>query len=323
MKPISELITNEIEGVGQRAQFAAILGENPSQGARSPLLWNAAFDELGIPCEMLAFDVSVDNLDDLLEVLDTDKRFIGGAVAVPHKETIAQWLSRQEGQRLSPEATAIGAVNSLYRNAEGVLCATNTDGEGALVSLLQHYPDLSGKRVLLIGPGGAGKAVAAFVKRAIGSSGILTITGRNQEAGREFSQKIDAHYLNWPPAEDIFAECDVVINCSTVGSGIKVETQGALINLIEYSPLTFLDEKNLDKTRTMLEKIPATGLVFDIIYDPSPTCLLKVAEDVGLSVLGGGEMNLEQAVLAFQYAINDTTKVKHIRAAMDKVRSAF
>ena len=65
--------------------FAAILGANPSRGARSPALWNAAFRAHGVEAEMLPIDVPAERLDALLDVLDATPSFIGGAIAVPHK----------------------------------------------------------------------------------------------------------------------------------------------------------------------------------------------------------------------------------------------
>ena len=319
MNTITELIANPLPGLAEMSQFAAILGESPSKGARSPLLWNAAFKALNIECEMLPMDVSSENLESLLEALDQDSRFIGGAVAVPHKEAIARWLATQSGERLSPEASAIGAVNALYRNSEGVLCATNTDGEGALRSLTEKYPELAGANVLLIGPGGAGKAVAAFVKRALGPKGQLLISARQPEQIQNFADTIDAFVTPWPPSQEILSKVDIVINCTVIGSQSTVSVASQTLNLREYTPLADLDENNSIRSTELLKELPATGLVFDIIYDPSPSKLLMLAADAGLKTLDGLMMNLEQAVLAFQYATGETDSSVRIREEMAKV----
>ncbi len=319
MNTITELISNTLPDLAEMPQFAAILGESPSKGARSPLLWNAAFKALDIECEMLPMDVSRENLTPLLEALDQDSRFIGAAVAVPHKEAIARWLATQSGERLSPEALAIGAVNALYRNSEGVLCATNTDGEGALRSLTEKYSELAGANVLLIGPGGAGKAVAAFVRRALGRNGQLLISARQPEQIRDFADKLDAFVTPWPPSQDILSKVDIVINCTVIGSKSTVSLASQTLNLLDYTPLTALDESNSTKSTELLKELPATGLVFDIIYDPSPSKLLTLAADVGLETLDGLMMNLEQAVLAFQYATGETENSVRIREEMAKV----
>jgi len=319
MKVLLELISNALPGLAKMPKFAAILGESPSKGARSPLLWNAAFQALEIECEMLPMDVSSENLGPLLDVLDRDSRFIGGAVAVPHKEAIAKWLATRDENRLSPEAMAIGAVNALYRNNEGVLCATNTDGEGALKSLIEQYPDLKGSRVLLIGPGGAGKAVAAFVQRALGEKGQLAISARHPERIKDFAEKIGASLLQWPPLQDIQANVDIIINCTSIGSKNTVSNGSQTLHLVDYTPLAVLDDNNNTQSMALLKRLPATGLVFDIIYDPSPSQLLTLAAEVGLQTLDGLKMNLEQAVLAFQYATGGTEKSERIREVMAKV----
>ena len=95
------------------AKFAAILGLTPSKGARSPQLWNAAFTAASIDAAMVPMDVTPENLAGLVAALKADKRYIGGAVAVPHKQEIAKLLDR-----LEPEAERIGAVNAIYRDGD-------------------------------------------------------------------------------------------------------------------------------------------------------------------------------------------------------------
>ena len=112
--------------------FASIIGEHPSHGARSPKLWNAAFLSHKIDCQMLPMDVSQTNLKKLLEELDKDINFIGGSVTTPYKELVAGWLTPE---RMTPEASSIGAVNCLFRNKNGSLCGTNT---GSISKHLAH-----------------------------------------------------------------------------------------------------------------------------------------------------------------------------------------
>ena len=131
---IENYINNKIS-IPIANKFAAILGFSPSKGARSPLLWNKAFEMHGSESKMIPLDVEEKNIGKVLELLDANVNFIGGAIAVPHKETIAKYLLSLDPKRLSPEARDIGAVNCLFRNNKGELCATNTDGEGATRSL--------------------------------------------------------------------------------------------------------------------------------------------------------------------------------------------
>jgi shikimate dehydrogenase len=271
--------------------FAAILGASPSRGARSPVLWNAAFEAHGLNARMLPFDVTTAHLEPLLDQLDSNPRFVGGAVTMPHKEAVARWL----GARVTDEARPIGAVNCLFRGAEGRLYGTNTDGEGALRSLEARFGPVSGKTVLLLGAGGAGKAVAAFLQHAAGTGGSLMIASRSREA-QTVAGRAHARALEWSAIDDALGDIDVLVNCTSVGAAAQAGR----------SPLS----------AEQLAKLPSHAVVFDIIYQPTPSALLATASERGLQTLDGSEMNLEQAVLAYGYAATAPRGIETTRAAM-------
>ena len=160
---------------------------------------------------MHPIDVQAANLEAVLEGLATDPRFVGGAVTMPHKETIAAWLGPD---RLSPEAARIGAVNCLYRDDQGTLVGTNTDGEGALVSLERIAGPVAGKKVMLLGPGGAGKAVAAYLA---GAGAQVTLAARDPQSARDFAGKIGAKHIPMSAAPDALSSTDILVNCTSVG----------------------------------------------------------------------------------------------------------
>ena len=310
MSRVVELIDNHID-LDQYARYAAILGRNPSQGARSPLLWNAVFQEMGADAEMVPMDVSEENLSALLLALEQDLRFIGGAVAVPHKETTCAWVSAIDSGRVSPEAQAIGAVNCLYRDEHGGLCATNTDGEGALTCLVDVCGDLSGKHVLLMGPGGAGKAVAAYVAGAVGENGRVCLSAPSPQSISAFAARIDAEALPWPPEFGLAETMNIVINCTTIGTGVQTD----------YTPLADITDRNESTSVRWLRGLPRNAMVFDIIYDPAPSRLLLLARQQGYSTLDGGPMNLEQAVLAFDHAQGDNPGLEAIHSIMESAKT--
>ena len=193
--------------------FAAILGTSPSRGARSPVLWNAAFEAHDLDARMLPFDVTAARLNALLDELDANPHFLGGAVTMPHKESVARWL----GERVTIEARAIGAVNCLYRGSHGRLEGTNTDGEGALRSFESRFGALRDKTVVLLGAGGAGKAVAAFFCGAVGSRGRAMISSRSR-AAQAVAARLRAESLEWSDIHGALAEADVLVNCTSVGA---------------------------------------------------------------------------------------------------------
>ena len=278
--------------------FASIIGEHPSHGARSPKLWNAAFLSHKIDCQMLPMDVAQINLKKLLEELNKDINFIGGSVTTPYKELVAGWLTPE---RMTPEAISIGAVNCLFRKKNGSLCGTNTDGEAALSSFKSKYGDVSGKNILILGPGGAGKAVAAFFALAIQPQGKLFLAGRfNPDKGKSLAKKLKAfEWIQWDKIGNLLSKIDILINCTSLGFG----------KTIDVIPIQ----------NNQIIKLNSNCIVFDIIYQPELTKLLKASQKIGLQILNGSAMNLEQAVLAYGYAAPEPNGKSCTRDAMKKI----
>ena len=110
MSVLTAKIENQDVDLAQTKYYAAIIGESPSKGAKSPILWNAAFKDLGIDAVMHPFDVTSDNLPGLVDSLRQDKAYIGGAVTMPYKVDLVDLLDEIE-----PEAQSIGAINCIYR----------------------------------------------------------------------------------------------------------------------------------------------------------------------------------------------------------------
>ena len=284
------LIKNQID-IAHLDKYAAIIGESPSQGARSPKLWNAVFDNSGLNYSMIPLDVTKDKIIDLLNDLSQDEGFIGGAIAAPYKEVVAEWL----GANITPEAKKIGAVNCLYRDAKGKLQGANTDGEASLVTFKNKFGSLESKSIMILGIGGAGKAVASYFATSANSTIIIS---RSKE-GKEYADKINARWGNWSQIDDHIDTVDVVVNCTSVGFGDQEMA----------SPLSEEQIANLKKST----------IVFDIIYQPVKTKLLEIADKSGISTLNGLEMNLEQAVLAYQYAVKPNKNLDEIRKIMTQI----
>jgi len=282
-----DLIENQLNFANKK--FAAIIGENPSSGARSPKLWNAVFKELNLDVSMLPIDVVKKNITKLLEALEDDERFIGGAVAVPYKETIAEYL----GGNVSDEAKKIGAVNCLYRNEIGKLCGTNTDGEASITSLKKQFNNRKAK-VLILGAGGAGKAVSAYFFSYFEN---LTIASRSLN-GKNYAKRIGAKWILFKEIDNYLSDFDIVVNTTSLGYDLQKD-------------LSPLDKKQILSLRK-------NCFIFDIIYQPHKTKLLRLAEERGLKILNGLEMNLEQAVIAFNHTVNSNLNSSTIKQIMSK-----
>lgn len=290
---IQSLVDNPV-ALDSQTRFAAIIGSHPSKGARSSKLWNAAFAAHEIDCAMIPLDVSQANLLPLLNQLEFDHRFIGGAIAAPYKELVASYL----GIRVDPIARPIGSINCLFRSDNGEISGTNTDGEGALVSFLSRFGEIGDRRVVLIGPGGAGKAVATYFSSASTNKKGLTIVGRNAR-GFSFAESLGVCYIDIKSSANHLDDAEILINCTSVGGTTSPSE-------------SILSHENVNR-------LPANAIVFDIIYDPRPTLLHQRAQLRGLSTLDGLDMNLQQAVLAFSRAVSGTITSASVHTAMSQV----
>lgn len=271
-------------------RYAAILGASPSKGARSPLLWNAAFKAAGIDAVMHPMDVTAEDLPALVALLKADPRFVGGAVAVPHKQALVGLLDKVE-----PEAERIGAVNAIYRDGDALVGA-NTDGAGALSQieeLVGGAHALRTRRALVIGLGGAGLSVAAFLAGRVTE---LTVANRTRATADAVAARLGCMAAGYPVGPDVLSKIDLVVNATTIGH--KDGPAG--------SPVAEAD----------LAVLPASAAVYDVIYQPDETPLLAMAATRGLATRNGLGMNLDQAVIAFGKAVPGTLDKDAVRAAM-------
>lgn len=327
--------TVSIEGL---SHYAAILGESPSKGARSPVLWNAAFEAHDINARMVPMDVTPEALPDLVAALRNDDKFIGGAVAMPYKSAIMPLLDRIEEQ-----AQTIGAINCIYRSGD-TLVGCNTDGAGAIWSLKQAVADLAGSTALLIGCGGAGSAVATYVAHEIGKEGLLKLANRDSSKAQEMVEKLSAvsktELTQLPLEDNALAGVDILINCTSLGFEPARLNGDRAQSLKFYTPLAeaelAVDVPADDKVEQEYCKVAATEIganvarslevltqaspkvIMDIVYQPERTLLLSISDMFGAQTINGLGMNLEQAVIAYDKA----TATNNLRDAdADAVRS--
>ena len=288
---MNHLLLNNIVDIDYLNNYTAIIGESPSKGARSPKLWNSVFEYSNIKCKMVPLDVDSSNIINLLNSLNEDKKFLGGAITIPYKDLVANWL----GENITPEAKKIGAVNCLYRNSNGYLEGTNTDGEASLTTFVNRFGSIESKSVMILGLGGAGKAVASYFVNSAKS--VILLSRANN--GLQYSNKIQANWDSWDQISNYIDSVDIIINCTSIGFGSQKMN----------SPLS-LDQ---------ISKLKKSVVVFDIIYQPIETKLLQLSKKNDLPVFNGLEMNLEQAVLAYQYTICPNIELAKIRQIMQKI----
>jgi len=250
----------------------------PIEHSLSPLIHNIAFKALEMNCVYLPFHVEPDNLAAAVGAIRG--LGMGGVnVTIPYKEAVLPYLDRVEG-----DALVTGSVNTIV-NQDGFLSGYSTDGEGLLLSLEKEagfHPQ--GKKVVLIGAGGASRAVAFTLLRE--GIAALTIVNRTLKRAKALAEIIreragfKAYCLdNGDPAlKDLATQADLVINATSVGMAPRTEEK----------PLYPLIESKGD------------CLVCDLIYRPLETAFLQEAKQHGLRTLNGLGMLLYQGILAFK-----------------------
>ena len=301
---VATAATGRAEPGGSTA-LVGVLGD-PVRHSLSPAMHNAALAALGLDWVYLALPVAAADLATVVAALEAlDCR--GLNVTIPHKQAVAALAAE-----LSPLAQRLGAVNTLVRRPEGGWLGTNTDVEGFLAPLRkgnrpgQRAP---GQRAVVLGCGGSALAVLAGLEQ-LGFSSIA-VAGRNattlaalQAGCRDWLPALEP--LAWTTANDerllqALAQADLVVNCTPVGMASTRDPMAA-----NRSPLA---AAALDRLR------PGSG-VYDLIYTPRPTTLLRGAAERGCRTWDGLEMLVQQGAAALRlWSGRDTVPVDAMRQA--------
>jgi shikimate dehydrogenase len=271
-----------------QTQLCGLLG-NPVDHSLSPAIHNAAFEKLGLNFAYLAFPV--EDLDNAIRGIRALGHIRGFSVTIPHKVSIMPLLD-------SVETTAkhIGSVNTIIKD-RGLLVGSNTDASGALQALRQGSVNLTGQRVVMLGSGGAARAIA-FGLCVEGNIGDLTLLGiddneRTALAGdlrAKTQTKITDQSLNTSTLGPALANAHLLIHCTPIGMHPKVEHSCVHKELL-HSGLT----------------------VMDIVYNPLHTQLLQDAQAAGCRTIQGIEMFLHQAVGQFELWTGQPAPVETMR----------
>jgi shikimate dehydrogenase len=270
-------------------KVCGVIGD-PIEHTMSPPMHNAAFKELGLDYIYLPFHVKKEHLHQAVAGFRA-LNVRGFNVTMPHKLTIIPMLDR-----LDPLAEKIGAVNTVV-NDNGIFTGYNTDGLGLLKALQEKGIDPEGKKVVVIGAGGASRAIS-FVLAQKGAR--LTITNRKQE-------------LDW--AENIAASIrkDLGVDVKVMELGIK-QLEAALAGadvLVHATSIGMTPDVSRSLVPAALLKKGLT--VFDVIYSPLKTKLLREAEAAGCRTIGGVEMLVWQGVLCFEKWTGQAAPFKTMR----------
>lgn len=241
-------------------RLAAVIG-SPVRHSLSPALHNAAFEAAGLDWRFVAFDVAPGDATEAVAAMRT--LGIGGfAVTMPHKADVAAAVDDVDAA-----AAALRSVNTVVLREDGSTFGASTDGEGFVRSLRAAGVDLDGRRIMVLGAGGAARSIVDALGRAgVSDIAIVNRTGANALAVCELAPMARVGEL-----ADV-ADVDVLVNTTSVGMGT--------------------DDLPLDPSL-----LHAGLTVADIVYHPLRTALLAAAERAGAVTVDGLGMLVHQAVL--------------------------
>lgn len=261
-----------------KTRLIGIIGD-PIEHTLSPVMHNAAFAHLGLDYIYIPFRVAREDLAVALAGIKA-LGFTGVNVTIPHKEAVLPLLDE-----LAPEAEVIGAVNTIH-NVGGRLYGYNTDGPGFVSSLKEEGGcDPAGKRVTILGTGGAARAVA--LQLALAGAAHIIILGRWLEKAEAIK---DAIKLGVP---------DCQVTTGLIGKGeLAKHVQQAQV-LIDTTPVGMYPRVE-DEPLVGREMLHRDLVVCDLVYNPVQTLLLQEAEALGCRTLSGLEMLVRQGALAFK-----------------------
>lgn len=265
--------------------LAGVLGD-PVRHSLSPVMQNAALAALDLDWVFLALPVPAEGLATVVQALEA-MGCRGLNVTIPHKQAVAALC-----HELSPLAERVGAVNTLVPHPQGGWFGTNTDVEGFCAPLRQDGTDWSGRRAVVLGSGGSARAVvAALVELGFAD---IQLAGRRADVLEAFRRDCAAwapqlRPLLWAGESDglvtALAAADLVVNTTPVGMASSTDPAAAMA-----CPLSEAE----------LEALSASCWVYDVIYTPRPTTLLRLSAQRGCRSVNGLEMLVQQGAAALR-----------------------
>jgi shikimate dehydrogenase len=259
--------------ISGKTDVFAVIGD-PIDHTLSPAMHNAAFEHLRLDYVFLAFRVTPDEIEKALQGVRA-LGIRGLNVTMPHKHAVTEFIDEADAA-----VKFLRSANTIL-NQRGRLRGFNTDGVGAIKALKNGGLDLTGKKALLLGAGGAAKAIAFTLTKEVDE---ICILNRDGMKARElanilepFGKRVVGDELSPKRIQQELHDSDVLINATSVGM-----TPNAFESLVKPSWL-----------KTSL-------YVMDIVYNPNETKLIQEAKAVGAKVITGVEMLLHQGAASFE-----------------------
>jgi len=276
--------------ISGKTRVYCVIGD-PIEHTLSPVMHNAAFEELNLDFVYVALRVEREQLRDAIagaKSLDVH----GLNVTMPHKTAVMKHLDE-----IDSTARSIGAVNTIL-NSEGRLVGYITDGIGAINALKKKGVILKGKKMLLLGAGGAARAIAFYAAKEVEELKILNRTTQKarelaEATHKDSNKEVSGNSLSYELLKTELEDTDILINATSVGMHPDVDQ-----SLVDPSWL-----------RPDL-------CVMDIIYSPLETKLAKDAKSIGANVVSGIDMLVYQGAASFEILTEHPAPVKVMKKAV-------
>lgn len=275
--------------INASTKFIAIVG-NPVEHSMTPVIQNAALEALGVNVRNIAFRVTKEDFEKAVKGAMA-LGILGLMVTIPHKEAAARIADE-----LDELAKLTGTANLLHFDGNRIK-GYNTDGYGASQSLKDAGIDLNGKTVTIVGAGGAGRCLCFQV--LLDGAKRVHIFNRTFERAVKVAEEVKAklpsheahpHKLEYHLLKDVLRESDLLINATSVGM-----------------------HPNEDETPVPKECLHERLIVFDIVYNPIETRLLKEAKEVGARAIDGVSMLVYTNVKAVKVCLGMTPSFELMR----------
>ena len=287
----------DLRSITPRTQLCAVIG-NPIAHSLSPAIHNAAFSALDLDFVYLAFPV--EDVRSALAGMRAIGTFRGMSVTIPHKMEAMRWVDE-----VAEVDRSIGSINTVIHE-NGRLIGLGTDGPAALQAITDRGVNPDGKRVLMLGAGGAARAISFTLARKthLAELVILDINepllqqlGSDLRAGTR--TRIDTRLLNPQSLAEAMAHTDLIVHCTSIGMHPRVD-----VSLIPP------------------ELFRSGQVVLDIVYTPLETKLLADARARGLQTIPGVDMFVNQAALQFRHFTGVDAPVEAMRqVVLDRLAS--
>ncbi|HOV79804.1 MAG TPA: shikimate dehydrogenase [Bacillota bacterium] len=268
-------------GISGKTKVCGIIGY-PVEHSFSPAMHNAAFRALGLDYVYIPFPVKPCDLGTATEAVRVFG-LVGVNVTIPHKEAVIPFLDE-----LSEEAGILGAVNTVV-NRRGRLLGCNTDGRGFIRSLRENAGfDPAGKKALVLGAGGAARAVA--VQLALSGVSRIVLTNRSKKRAEDLARLVSgrtgvfAEVAPWPAGEGSILPPEIVRDIDLI---VQTTSLGMYPGSSETVPFPFT-------------ALRPGQLVCDLVYNPAETLFLRKSRLAGAQTVDGLGMLLYQGALSFE-----------------------